>query len=106
MIQDKNMNRKRSNTLILPGIYYLICVIIAIQGVEMKEEKEEKQHSVVYAAAASTLSSDFNFAAAGDWACTSDTTDTVNNIVDKNPELVLGLGDYSYEDSADCWLDI
>src|SRR3712207_524126 len=48
----------------------------------------------------------FNFAAAGDWACTSDTTDTVNNIIDKSPELVLGLGDYSYEDSADCWLDI
>jgi hypothetical protein len=28
----------------------------------------------------------FNFAAAGDWGCTSHTTDTVNNIVDKNPE--------------------
>ncbi len=49
--------------------------------------------------------SDFNFAAAGDWGCTDDTTDTVNNIIDKNPELVLGLGDYSYdEDPADCWL--
>lgn len=49
--------------------------------------------------------SDFNFAAAGDWGCTDDTTDTVNNIIGKNPELVLGLGDYSYdEDPADCWL--
>ena len=49
--------------------------------------------------------SEFNFAAAGDWGCTDDTTDTVNNIVDKNPELVLGLGDYSYdEDPAVCWL--
>ncbi|HEX2068252.1 MAG TPA: metallophosphoesterase [Nitrososphaeraceae archaeon] len=49
--------------------------------------------------------SDFNFTAAGDWGCTDDTTDTVNNIIDKNPELVLGLGDYSYdEDPADCWL--
>src|ERR671914_35558 len=103
MIQDKNMTRKRSKNLIPPGIYYLICIIIAVQGVEMKEEK---QRSVIYAAAASTLSSDFNFATAGDWACTSDTIDTVNNILDKNPELVLGLGDYSYEDSADCWLDI
>ena len=98
------MNRKQSKTLVLPGIYYLICIVIAIQGVEMKEE--EKQRSIIYAAAASTLSSDFNFAAAGDWACTSDTTDTVNNILGKNPELVLGLGDYSYEDTADCWFDI
>jgi predicted phosphodiesterase len=48
----------------------------------------------------------FNFAAAGDWACTSYTTDTVNNIVDKNPEVILGLGDLSYEDTADCWLEI
>jgi predicted phosphodiesterase len=50
--------------------------------------------------------SEFNFAAAGDWGCTDDTEDTVNNILAKNPELVLGLGDYSYKDSADCWFQI
>jgi hypothetical protein len=49
---------------------------------------------------------DFNFAAAGDWSCNSRAVDTMNNIVNKNPELVLGLGDYSYEDTADCWLEI
>jgi calcineurin-like phosphoesterase family protein len=49
---------------------------------------------------------DFNIAAVGDWGCNSNTVDTVNNIVNKNPELVLGLGDYSYEDTADCWLEI
>jgi hypothetical protein len=81
-----------------------MSTVIAVQEFEMKEE--EKQRSVIYAVTASSISSDFNFAAAGDWACTSDTTDTVDNILDKNPELVLGLGDYSYEDSADCWLDI
>jgi Calcineurin-like phosphoesterase len=49
--------------------------------------------------------SEFNFAAVGDWGCSDDTTDTVNNILGKNPELVLGLGDYSYdEDPAECWL--
>jgi hypothetical protein len=56
-----------------------------------------------YKAYGSSLS-DFNFAAAGDWGC-RDSTDTVNNIVNKNPELVIGLGDYSYEDTADCWLE-
>jgi hypothetical protein len=50
--------------------------------------------------------SDFNFAAAGDWGCKSRTPDTVNNIVNKNPELVLGLGDFSYQDTADCWFEI
>ena len=24
----------------------------------------------------------------------------------KNPELILGLGDYSYEPTADCWLEL
>ena len=47
---------------------------------------------------------DFNFAAAGDWGCTSNTNMTVNNILDKKPELVLALGDYSYNiTSDDCW---
>jgi hypothetical protein len=56
-------------------------------------------------AAAITLP-DFNFAAAGDWGCTSDTIDTVKNIIDKDPEVVLALGDLSYNSSAQCWLDI
>ncbi len=51
------MNRKQSKTLIPPGIYYFIFIVIAVPGVEMKEE--EKQLSIVYVAAASTLSSDF-----------------------------------------------
>jgi predicted phosphodiesterase len=49
---------------------------------------------------------DFNFAAVGDWGCNTNTQNTLNNIISKNPELVLGLGDYSYHDTADCWLDI
>ena len=101
-ISDKYMNKKQIKTLVLAKVYSMICIFIAVHGVD--KEEEEKRYSDVIDAAAAT--SDFNFAAAGDWACTSDTTDTVNNILDKNPELVLGLGDYSYEDSADCWLDI
>jgi predicted phosphodiesterase len=50
---------------------------------------------------------DFNFAAVGDWGCTSNTNNTVNNIVGKNPELVLALGDYSYNTTSDdCWFKI
>ena len=48
---------------------------------------------------------DFNFAAAGDWNCRLSTATTVNNIVNKNPELVIGLGDFSYRDKADCWFE-
>jgi predicted phosphodiesterase len=49
---------------------------------------------------------DFNFAAVGDWGCGSNAKNAVNNIISKNPELVLALGDYSYRTSADCWLKI
>jgi hypothetical protein len=57
---------------------------------------------VVYSQSFSGL----NFAAAGDWGCNSNTRSTVNNIINKNPELVLALGDFSYMPTADCWLDI
>jgi len=49
--------------------------------------------------------SDFNIAAAGDWGCNSNTDNTVNNIVGKSPELVLGLGDYSYQSTGTCWFN-
>ncbi len=48
---------------------------------------------------------DFNFVAAGDWACTGQTIKTVDNMVKQNPELVLGLGDYAYGRPS-CWLKI
>lgn len=50
--------------------------------------------------------SDFNIAATGDWSCTPNTKDTVDSIINKNPELVLGLGDYAYRNDATCWLEV
>jgi hypothetical protein len=49
---------------------------------------------------------EFNFVAVGDWGCTANSESTLANVVSKNPELVLGLGDYSYATNADCWLKI
>ena len=51
-------------------------------------------------------SADFNFPAAGDWGCNSNTQKTVNNINSKGPERVLALGDYSYQNTATCWLNL
>ena len=48
----------------------------------------------------------FNIAIAGDWGCTEDTEKTAENIRKKNPEVVIGSGDYSYTGSAECWFDI
>ncbi len=57
---------------------------------------------VIYA---QTTIPNFKIAAVGDWGCNSNTDKTVNSIKNQFPELILGLGDYSYESSADCWLD-
>ena len=61
--------------------------------------------SIPNASAQSTFPN-FNFAAVGDWDCGSNARATSNSIINTNPELVVGLGDYSYEANADCWLDI
>jgi predicted phosphodiesterase len=47
--------------------------------------------------------SDFNFGAAGDWGCTSNTDATLANMKGKSPERVFGLGDYSYASTGSCF---
>jgi Calcineurin-like phosphoesterase/3D domain len=79
-----------------------ILSIVAIQEITFEQDKPQQQPNIAYAADLS----DFNFAAAGDWGCFPDAKRTVNNIVDKHPELVLALGDFSYENIADCWFNI
>jgi phosphodiesterase/alkaline phosphatase D-like protein len=49
---------------------------------------------------------DFNFVAAGDWGCNSNTNKTISSIQSKNPELVLRLGDYSYKNTVRCRLQM
>ena len=82
---------------------------------EIKEEQEKRQH-LAYAtptitpppsSSSSSIpnTADFNFAAAGDWECTVDTSTTVKDIQNKDPEFVLALGDLSYEKTGNCWLD-
>ena len=48
---------------------------------------------------------DYNFANVGDCRCTSDTKKIVKSIENKNPEFIIKLGDFSYDSTADCWLD-
>jgi Calcineurin-like phosphoesterase len=79
---------------------------IPTTAVSLTDSNNNNSSATSAAANGSTALADFNIAAVGDWGCTSNTTNTVNSIVSKDPELVLGLGDYSYENSADCWFGI
>jgi predicted MPP superfamily phosphohydrolase len=81
-----------------------------VKEVEQVIEGKRQQQQFAYATAASSSSSlrnttNFNFVAVGDWGCTDDTTDTIKNIQNKDPELVLALGDLSYENTGNCWLN-
>jgi Calcineurin-like phosphoesterase len=48
---------------------------------------------------------EFNFAAVGDFGCSKNSDKTINSIEEKKPELVLPLGDLSYQSTADCWFN-
>jgi Icc-related predicted phosphoesterase len=53
----------------------------------------------------STAATDLTISTVGDWGCNSNTGKTVSNIKNKGPDLVLALGDYSYQKTAKCWFD-
>ena len=48
---------------------------------------------------------DFNIDAVGDWGCNSNTDTSVSKINGRSPELVLALGDYSYQNTGTCFFD-
>jgi len=50
--------------------------------------------------------SDTHIVAAGDWGCSSNTEKTVKSANSMNPQLLLALGDYSYEKTSTCWLNV
>jgi predicted MPP superfamily phosphohydrolase len=87
----------------------------SLSGVKEEQVIEGKREQQQFAYAANTTTTtttssipstiNFNFAAVGDWGCTDDTTDTIKNIQNKDPELVLALGDLSYENTGNCWLN-
>jgi hypothetical protein len=48
----------------------------------------------------------FNIAVAADWGCDDAAKQTVQNMQNKNPELVIANGDLSYKKSAQCWFEL
>ncbi len=69
------------------------------------QSHNEKKHNIIAKPSEITIP-DFNFSAVGDWGCSIDAKNTLRNIIDKEPDLVLVLGDLSYQETEDCWLKI
>ena len=52
-------------------------------------------------------SNNVNFIAVGDWKCNEESKKTIKRVTQLQPELILGLGDYTFENiSPQCWFDI
>jgi Calcineurin-like phosphoesterase len=79
---------------------------IFLQNLYAIEEEEDEDKDKENDSNNKKKKSIFNFAAVGDWDCTGETEDTVDNIVEQDPELVLALGDLSYNGDAECWLEL
>ena len=73
---------------------------------EEKEEEVNNDYDYNFADEGNSKRKDFNFVAAGDFGCSKNTENTIKNMEDKKPELVLTLGDLSIDKTANCWLDL
>ncbi len=88
------MNDNKKNTLIIFCIISFGMVMSFYFFSNLAYASEPKQVN------------DFNFVAAGDWGCDLKAKKTVINMKNHSPELVLALGDLSYQKYADCWFNL
>jgi predicted MPP superfamily phosphohydrolase len=87
---------------LVTGIYFCIILAFVVLGCyynltyaensDKTKDKPEKIH-------------DFNFVAAGDFGCGDEPNRTIDGMINKDPEIVIALGDLSYNKSAACWLN-
>lgn len=62
---------------------------------------------VLFTSMDATPTAGFNFGAAGDFGCSSNAQKTLNNIKSHTTvERVFALGDYSYQSTGSCWLNM
>jgi predicted MPP superfamily phosphohydrolase len=80
-------------------VIVLMCMLLTTILFYTQSEGRNNEHDT-------KESHQFNFVAAGDFGCSEEAIRTVNGMVMKNPELVIALGDLSYQRSPNCWLNI
>jgi hypothetical protein len=97
--EDLSWMRTVKVTRLCYNMRIIACLILTITMIISGITFNKGPFSQAFAA------SGIKIAAVGNWGCTSNSQATVNNINSKNPELVLGLGDYSYESTPDCWFN-
>ena len=80
--------------VIIGKLIFIFSIVLTVNGFTAVNALIQSGHN------------DFNFVAAGDWGCDKKLHETVTNMQNKSPELVLALGNLSYQKEADCWFQM
>ena len=87
MVRTQNIHAK----LVLSLISLLLLTLVTNSGSFLQKGLAASETRIV---------------AAGDWHCTGDAQTAVNMAKSMKPQVVLGLGDYSSEETSDCWVNL
>jgi predicted phosphohydrolase len=87
------LTNKKTNILRCKIILLLFCAVF-FNSISAESPQSNSNHNT------------FNFVAAGDWGCDKKAHETVTNMQNKSPEIVLTLGDLSYQKGAGCWFQM
>jgi hypothetical protein len=81
--EDQQISLSAMQTELL--LVFLLSIIIVVSGIALSPDLGASDQTITTSLSLPTQTiPDFNFAAVGDWECTSHTIDTVNNILEKN----------------------
>ena len=81
--EDQQISLSAMQTELL--LVFLLSIIIVVSGMALTAAFGTLDQTITTSLSLPTQTiPDFNFAAVGDWECTSHTIDTVNNILEKN----------------------
>lgn len=95
VILDFIITRTKLDTLIFLFVISVILLFAASQPVSSSQVPNNDRQ----------ITPEFNFVAAGDFGCGDEANKTIEGMIMKDPEIVIALGDLSYDKSAACWLD-
>src|SRR5580765_7980398 len=96
VIKETKYSMRRSVCIISSFLVYFVSSLsISWAATELSDNPFEQ-----------TSSKNFNFVVAGDFGCDEMAKKTLGSMNKVEPELVIGLGDLSYNKTAQCWLDM
>lgn len=90
------MRFEKQMLVVIPLIFFIILVLLfnTIRTTNADIHEDIKTNHI----------QKFNFVTAGDFGCGDEPNRTIEGMAKKDPEIVIALGDLSYDKSSACWL--